>query len=443
MILRRAATVLLMAALCACSGPKPVAKAPAPKAEARATSASPGYKAAASPTLAAVRKRGYVACGVHAGLPGFALKNPRGEWRGFDVDICRAVAAATLGDASKVRFTVIGAQDRFGALQKSELDILSRNTSQTFAREVGLGLIFPITTYYDGQGFLVRRELGLSSAQELNGARVCVQRETTSELNVADFFRARGIAYRPVVFATEEDARSAYAREDCDAFSADISALAAARTLMPNPEQHAILPDVISKEPLGPAVRRGDEAWTSIVRWTLQALILAEELGVTADNAEQMAEESRDPRVRRLLGGEGELGPSLGLSESWAKNAIEATGNYGEIFERNIGPDSPLDLARGLNAQWNARPGGLIYALPIAAQGLVVGAGAQAGAGGDEGDEGDEGGATHRTLHEKTALQRRWRSFAPGQTKTPRRRTCGASRLVASPPVSPAVGSGP
>ncbi len=192
-----------------------------------------------------------------------------------------------------------------------------------------------------------------------------MQRETTSELNVADFFRARGIEYRAIIAANEEAARTAYAREDCDAFSADISALAAARTLLPNPEQHAILPDVISKEPLGPAVKRGDESWTSIVRWTLNALILAEELGVTADNAKRLAEESRDPQIRRLLGVEGDLGATMGLSKEWAKNAVEASGNYGEIFSRNLGPDSSLDLARGLNAQWRARPGGLIYALPI------------------------------------------------------------------------------
>jgi general L-amino acid transport system substrate-binding protein len=254
---------------------------------------------------------------------------------------------------------------RFDALRGGRIDVLWRATSWTMSREVSEGIRFAGVNYYDGQGFLVRRSLDLASAQELNGARVCVQRETTSELNASDFFRARGIDYRPVVAANEEAARGAYAREDCDAFSADISALAAARTLLSNPEQHAILPDVISKEPLGPAVKRGDESWTSIVRWTLNALILAEELGVTADNADRLAEESRDPQIRRLLGAEGDLGPTMGLRRDWAKSAIEASGNYGEIFNRNLGPDSSLDLARGLNAQWRARPGGLIYALPI------------------------------------------------------------------------------
>ena len=319
----------------------------------------------ASPTLQAIKRRGRLNCGVHEGLVGFAYTDNRGQWRGFDVDFCRALAAAVLGDADAVRFVPLSSSQRFDALRGGRVDVLWRATSWTMSREIAEGVRFAGVNYYDGQGFLVRRSLDLASAAELNGARICVQRETTSELNVADFFRARGIEYRAVVAANEEAARTAYAREDCDAFSADISALAAARTLMSNPEQHAILPDVISKEPLGPAVKRGDEAWTSIVRWTLNALIMAEELGVTADNAAQLAEDSRDPQIRRLLGAEGDLGASMGLSKDWARKAVEATGNYGEIFGRNIGPDSSLDLARGLNAQWNARPGGLIYALPI------------------------------------------------------------------------------
>ncbi|NJC42334.1 general L-amino acid transport system substrate-binding protein [Brevundimonas alba] len=318
-----------------------------------------------SPTLQAIKRRGRLNCGVHEGLVGFAYTDNRGEWRGFDVDFCRALAAAVLGDPDKVRFVPLTSSQRFDALRGGRVDVLWRATSWTLSREVTEGVRFAGVNYYDGQGFLVRRSLDLASAAELNGARICVQRATTSELNVSDFFRSRGIEYRPVVMANEEAARNAYAREDCDAFSADISALAAARTLLSNPEQHAILPDVISKEALGPAVKRGDESWTSIVRWTLNALTLAEELGVTADNADTMAQESRSPQIRRLLGVEGDFGPAMGLSKDWAKNAIEATGNYGEIFDRNIGPDSSLDLARGLNAQWNARPGGLIYALPI------------------------------------------------------------------------------
>lgn len=329
---------------------------------AQAQAAAPDF---ASPTLAAVKRRGRLNCGVHEGLVGFAYTDNRGEWRGFDVAFCRALAAAVLGNANAVRFVPLTGSQRFEALRSGRVDVLWRSTSWTLTREAEEGVRFAGVNYYDGQGFLVRRSLALATAAELNGARVCVQRASTSELNVADWFRARGLEYTPVVGANEEAARAAYGREDCDALSADISALAAARTTLSNPEQHTILPEVISKEPLGPAVKRGDEAWTSIVRWTLNALILAEELGVTRDNAEQMAEDSPNPQIRRLLGAEGDVGPMLGLRRDWAKAAIEAEGNYGEIFSRNVGTDSPLDLTRGLNAQWNARPRGLIYALPI------------------------------------------------------------------------------
>lgn len=332
------------------------------------TDAAPTETAApefASPTLTAIKRRGRLNCGVHEGLIGFAYTDNRGEWRGFDADFCRALAAAVLGDANAVRFVPLTSSQRFEALRSGRVDVLWRSTSWTLTREAEEGIRFAGINYYDGQGFLVRRSLDLASAAELNGARVCVQRASTSELNVADWFRARGLEYTPVVGANEEAARAAYAREDCDALSADISALAAARTTLSNPEQHALLPDVISKEPLGPVVRRGDEAWTSIVRWTLNALVLAEELGVTSGNADRLAGESRNPQIRRLLGVEGEVGPLLGLRKDWAKSAIKAEGNYGEIFSRNVGTDSPLDLARGLNAQWNASPGGLIYALPI------------------------------------------------------------------------------
>ncbi|WP_426028699.1 amino acid ABC transporter substrate-binding protein [Brevundimonas sp. TWP2-3-4b2] len=319
----------------------------------------------ASPTLAAVKRRGRLNCGVHEGLVGFAYTDNRGQWRGFDADFCRALAAAVLSDANAVRFVPLTSSQRFEALRSGRIDVLWRSTSWTLSREAQEGVRFAGINYYDGQGFLVRRSLDLASAAELNGARICVQRASTSELNVADWFRSRGLEYTPVITANEEAARAAYGREDCDAFSADISALAAARTTLSNPEQHAILPDIVSKEPLGPVVKRGDEAWTSIVRWTLNAVILAEELGVTRENVDQLAGTSRNPQVRRLLGTEGEYGPILGLRKDWAKSAIEAEGNYGEIFARNVGPDSSLDLARGLNAQWNATPGGLIYALPI------------------------------------------------------------------------------
>ena len=316
-----------------------------------------------SATLAEIKRRGRLNCGVHEGLVGFAYTDNRGAWRGFDVDFCRAMAAAIFGDADAVRFVPVSTGDRLVALESGRIDVLWRNTSWTMQRDAGQGVAFAGVNYYDGQGFLVRRSLNLNSAAELNGARDCVQSGSTSELNVADYFRARGIEYRPVVFDSEEAARQAYGREDCDAFSADISALAAARTTLSGPQQHVILPDVISKEPLGPVVRRGDEQWTAIVRWTLNAVILAEELGVTQDNVAAQAREARDPRVRRLLGLEGGYGAVLGLPDDWAREAIGAVGNYGEIFSRNLGSDSALDLARGLNAQWNA--GGLIYGLPI------------------------------------------------------------------------------
>lgn len=319
----------------------------------------------ASPTLAAIKARGRLNCGVHEGLVGFAYTDNRGQWRGFDVDFCRALAAAVLGDANAVRFVPVSNAQRFEALRSGRADVLWRETSWTLSREAQEGVRFAGINYYDGQGFMVRRALNLTSAQELNTARVCVQRASTSEGNVADWFRARGLEYRKVEAVSAEAAAAAYGREECDALSADISALAAARTTLASPDQHMILPDVISKEPLGPAVKRGDEAWTSVVRWTLNALIAAEELGVTSENVDAQVEEASDPRIRRLLGVEGELGSMLGLSDDWARRAIKAQGNYGEIFARNIGPDSPLDLERGLNAQWNARPGGLIYALPI------------------------------------------------------------------------------
>lgn len=365
MISRLAATLLLLAALGGCRGPVQEAKAPEVKVQPRANASDQLYQPATSATLEAVRKRGYVACGVHAGLPGFALRDARGEWRGFDVDICRAIAAATLGDAQKVRFTVIGAQDRFGALQKGQLDILSRNTSRTFAREVGLGLVFPVITYYDGQGFLVRRELGLTSAQELNGARVCVQEGTASAGNVDDWFRVRGIRYRAVMAANEEQARQLYESESCDAFTADVSALAASRSVMSNPGGHVILPEVISKEPLGPVVRQNDPVWADIVRWSVYATLLAEELGLTSRTVEEARETATDPETRRLLGVEGDLGALLGLKSDWAFQVIRQVGAYHEIFRRDLGGDSALRLDRGLNALWNAPKPGLMYAPPM------------------------------------------------------------------------------
>lgn len=366
-------TTVLAAAICALSLSMFLASCDRPAEDQTATTAlrpetekeGAAERIAAGPTLAAIKRRGRLTCGVHQGLVGFAYTDNRGRWRGFDVDFCRALAAAVLGDGDAVRFVPLNAEQRLPALRDGRIDVLWRNTSWTMSRDAGDGFVFAGVNYYDGQGFLARRSLNLASAAELEGARVCVQAGSTTRLNADDYFRSRGLAYTPVVLNSEEEARQAYAREDCDVFTADISALAAARTTLANPQLHVILPDVVSKEPLGPVVRRGDEQWASVVRWTMNALMLAEELGVTRENAAQMARDSRDPRVRRLLGVEGEFGQMLTLRRDWARKAIETTGNYGEIFEQNIGPQSPLDLARGLNAQWNARPGGLIYGLPI------------------------------------------------------------------------------
>ena len=361
---RLAAAVGLMFALAGCGQDRQ--KAPTPVAPAaKVAGPAPAYKAKPSPTLLAIKARGYLRCGVHPGLSGFAFRDDKGTWRGFDVDICRAVAAATLGDAKAVRYSAITAQDRFSALQAGEVDILSRNTSWTLTRDAGLGLDFPAITYYDGQGFMVPKALSLSSADELTGARICVQAGTASEANLADYFRARGLKYTPVVVASEADARNVYQAETCDAFTADVAALASARSVMNNPGAHVILPTVISKEPIGPVVRQDDSAWTDIVRWTVYALVLAEEYGVDSKTAPEAFNTSADVRVRRLLGAQDSLGPMLGLSDDWAYKAIVQVGAYDEIFARNVGPDSALRLDRGHNALWNATKPGLLYAPPI------------------------------------------------------------------------------
>ncbi|RAK68848.1 amino acid ABC transporter substrate-binding protein [Phenylobacterium kunshanense] len=361
---RLLAIAIAAASLAACGAPKPTEKAPAPKAAAPAAEPT-GYAVAKSPTLEKVRARGYLLCGVHPGLPGFAMRDARGEWRGFDVDICRAVAAAALGDSAKVRFATIDAQDRFAALRKGEVDILSRNTSQTFARDAGLGVTFPATTYYDGQGFLVPRSLGLTSAEELSGARICVQDGTASADNLDDYFRVRGMKYAPLKTKSEEQARQSYEAEACDAFTADVSALAASRSLLGNPGAHVILPDVISKEPLGPVVRDGDPVWADIVRWTIYATLLGEELGLSSATVEQTRETATDPETRRLLGLEDDLGELLGLEADWAYQVIRQVGAYHEIFRRDLGGDSALRLERGLNALWSAPKPGLMYAPPM------------------------------------------------------------------------------
>ena len=364
MIRRLAAAWLAILSLSACDGGSKPAPTPVPSVK-DATSPATHYKATPSKVLTAVRKRGYVACGVNPGLPGFAYPDFRGVWRGFDVDICRAVAAAVLGDAEKVRFTPISAQDRFSALQKGQIDVLSRNTSWSYSRDTGLGLDFAATTYFDGQGFLAPKALGLTSAQELSGARICVQAGTASQDNLADFFRAKGIPYKPVVTASEAEARKLYETGGCDAFTADISALAGSRSVLANPGSHVILPDVISKEPLGPVVRQNDPVWADIVRWTVYATILGEELKLNSKTVDEARRNSTNPEVRRLLGVEGSYGALLNLNKDWAYQVIRQVGAYDEIFQRDVGSASSLKLDRGLNALWNAPKPGLLYAPPF------------------------------------------------------------------------------
>lgn len=317
----------------------------------------------AGPTLVSIRSRGRLNCGVHPGLVGFSYTDNQGRWRGFDVDFCRATAAAVLGNPDAVRYVPLDNAQRLEALREGRVDVLWRNTSWTLGRD-GAGFNFPGINYFDGQGFLVRRNLDVASATELNGARICVQGGSTSELNLADFFAEQGLDYTPVVHASEADTRAAYQAEECDALSADVSALAAARTTFSDSRAHVILPEVISREPLGPVVREGDDQWSDIVGWTLHVLILAESLGVTEGGLEE-ALGSRDPQVRRLLGADQGLGAPLGLDDDWARNAIAAGGNYGEIFERHLGERSALDLSRGLNALWTDDPRGLMYAPAI------------------------------------------------------------------------------
>mmetsp|Transcript_25606 Transcript_25606/g.58278 ORF Transcript_25606/g.58278 Transcript_25606/m.58278 type:complete len:339 (-) Transcript_25606:81-1097(-) len=318
---------------------------------------------AAAGTLDDVKARGTLNCGVTTGLVGFAAPDANGEWNGFDVAVCRAVAAAVLGDQSAVEFVPTTGKTRFTALASGEIDLLARNTTWTFSRDVDLKFTFIGVNYYDGQGFLVPKALGVSSAKELDQATVCVQTGTTTELNLADFFRANNITYEPVPIETNAEGQQQYLAGACDAYTTDASGLAATRATFENPGEHALLPEIISKEPLGPLVRHGDDEWADVVRWTLNALITAEELGVTSANVTEMAASSGSPEVKRLLGSEGTLGEMIGLDADWAQRAIATQGNYGEIFAKNIGEETPIGLARGLNAQWTN--GGLIYSPPF------------------------------------------------------------------------------
>ncbi|PIB23919.1 amino acid ABC transporter substrate-binding protein [Amylibacter kogurei] len=319
---------------------------------------------AAAGTLDEVKAKGFLQCGVTTGLVGFAAADANGNWDGFDVAVCRAVAAAVLGDPQAVKFTPTTGKTRFTALASGEIDLLARNTTWTFSRDVDLKFTFVGVNYYDGQGFMVPKALGVSSAKDLDTATVCIQTGTTTELNLADFFRSNNISYEPVPIETNAEAQAQYLAGACDVYTTDASGLAATRATFENPGDHVVLPEIISKEPLGPLVRHGDDQWADIARWTLNALITAEELGITSANIKEAAMSAGDnPEINRLLGTEGNLGEMLGLSADWAKNAIAAGGNYGEIFERNIGEKTAIGISRGLNAQWTN--GGLLYSPPF------------------------------------------------------------------------------
>jgi general L-amino acid transport system substrate-binding protein len=311
-------------------------------------------------TLDAVKGKGFVQCGVNTGLAGFSQPDSRGVWKGIDVDLCRAVAAAVFGDSSKVRYTPLTAQQRFTALQSGEVDILARNTTWTITRDTSLGLNFVGVNYYDGQGFMVPKKLNVKSAKQLNGATICVQPGTTTELNLADYFRANKMSFKPVVIEKLEEVLNAYFAGRCDVFTTDVSGLVSTRaSRAPNPSDHVILPEVISKEPLGPAVRHGDDRWFDVVKWSLMAMMEAEELGLTSKNIDgQMA--STNPSIQRFVGATGDIGKMLGLDNKWAYNVVKQVGNYAESFDANL---TPLGFERGLNRLWTQ--GGILYPIPL------------------------------------------------------------------------------
>jgi general L-amino acid transport system substrate-binding protein len=321
-----------------------------------------GMQATGAQTLKAVKDRGQLVCGANGSLAGFGIPDPQGNWTGFDVDFCRAIAAAIFNDPTKVKFVPLTAANRFTALQSGEIDVLARNTTWTMSRDTSLGIDFAAVNYYDGQGFMVRKVLKVSSALELNDASVCVQQGTTTELNLADYFRTNHMSLKTVTFATVDEALKAYDSGRCDAYTTDSSGLYGSRVLLADPGANIVLPEIISKEPLAPTVRQGDDAWEDLVRWTHHAMVDAEELGVNKNNVDDQ-KNSTNPEIRRLLGLEGQFGEALGLTNDWAYRIIKAEGNYGESFERNVGQGSPLKIARGLNALWTK--GGLQYGLPI------------------------------------------------------------------------------
>ena len=315
----------------------------------------------AGDTLDSVKKKGFVQCGVSQGLPGFSNPDDQGSWTGLDVDYCRAVASAVFGDPSKVKFTPLSAKVRFTALQSGEIDILSRNTTWTMSRDTAFGEFVGVT-YYDGQGFMVRKSLGVKSAKELDGAAVCTNTGKTTELNIADYFRANNLKYTVVAFEKADEVVGAYDSGRCDVFTTDRSGLAAQRTKLSKPDEHMVLPEIISKEPLGPLVRHGDAQWGDIARWTINCMVNAEEAGVTSANVAEKAKSS-NPGLKRMLGADGSLGADLGLSADFCASIVANVGNYSEMYERNVGENTPLKLSRGVNALWNQ--GGILYAPPM------------------------------------------------------------------------------
>ena len=317
---------------------------------------------ASAATLDDVKAKGHIQCGVSQGLPGFSNADDAGKWTGLDVDLCRAVAAAVFGDANAVKFTPLSAKQRFTAFASGEVDILSRNTTWTMTRDTQLGLNFAGVNYYDGQGMMVPAGLGAKSALELDGANICTNTGTTTELNITDYFRANNMSFNLVAYEKADEVVAAYDAGRCDVYTTDRSGLAAQRTKLTSPDAHVVLPEIISKEPLGPVVRQGDDNWFNIVRWSLNAMINAEELGITAANAASMANDN-NPSVKRLLGTEGNFGEELGLSNDWAMNIVTQVGNYGESYERHVGLNTPIKLARGVNNLWSQ--GGILYAAPI------------------------------------------------------------------------------
>jgi len=313
-------------------------------------------------TLDEVRARGHLIAGVNGGVFGFSMPDDKGVWKGLDVDTAKAIAVAVFGDASKIKYTALTAVQRLPALQSKEIDVLCRNTTATLTRDTVNGLNFAHVNYYDGQGFLVPKKLGVKSAKQLGGATVCVLPGTTTELNAADYFRKTGMPWKPVVIEQNAELNKAFFSGRCDSLTSDMSQLAAQRSVAPNPADYVLLPEIISKEPLAPVVRHGDDQWFDIVNWTVMALIQAEEFGITSKNVDEMLN-SKDPEIQRFLGVTPGLGKALGVDEKWAYNMIKQVGNYGEIFERNVGKNTPLGLERGLNALWTE--GGLMYALPL------------------------------------------------------------------------------